>query len=367
MKQLTTCALVLVIAMASQAEATNVPYMEVQYDQLPDGNWEYIYDVYGGGSSWFVNVGLSGFDASAIINQAPAQSYGGHTGTLLQKWDYIAANNPATYERYVYGSYSTDGATWTLLSDSDTPVGPKDWTIDNTWHAPSEYVGAPYVIWVVPSMLYPGQIAGDGQSLIFKARQVGGAALDGLIFTFRILHPNSPAPINWSSYSYLSSTTTGTILGPAEIVSVSLDIKPGSDANSVNLKSMGLLPVVVYGSEELDVTEISLDTLLLNGVGPRLMPDGSWHVSFEDVDGDLLLDLVIHFEMQALGIEPGMTDLTLTGLLMDGTGLQGADAIRIVPDFNGDLMVNATDLAIMKHSYGAAGVGFELGDANADG
>ena len=146
-----------------------------------------------------------------------------------------------------------------------------------------------------------------------------------------------------------------------------VDIKPGSDPNSVNLKSMGLLPVVVYGTEGLDLTEIDLATLLLNGVSPRLMPDGSWHVSFEDVDGDLLLDLLVHFEMQALGIEPGMTDLTLTGLLMDGTGLQGADAIRIVPDFNGDLMVNATDLAIMKHSYGTAGVGFEFGDANADG
>ena len=151
---------------------------------------------------------------------------------------------------------------------------------------------------------------------------------------------------------------------PATLV---LDIKPGSDPNSVNLKSMGLLPVVAYGSEELDLTEIDLETLLLNGVEPRLMPDGSWHVSFEDVDGDLLLDLVMHLEMQALGIEPGMTELALTGALMDGTELQGADAIRIVPDFNGDLMVNATDLAIMKHSYGTAGVGFELGDANADG
>lgn len=215
MKQLRIYALVLVVALASQAaQGDPVPYMEVQYTQLPDGNWEYIYDVYGGGSAWFIDVGLSGFNASAIVNQAPATSYGFITGTLLQKWDHLAANNPATWERFVYGSYSTDGATWTLLSEADPPLGPKDWTIDNTWHAPSEYAEAANLIGSIPGMLYPGQIAGDSQSLSFKAKQSTGAALDGLIFTFRIVHPASPGPIAWSSYSYVTSLTTGTIMGP---------------------------------------------------------------------------------------------------------------------------------------------------------
>ncbi len=218
MKQLRICALVLVVALASQAaQADPVPYMEVQYTQLPDGNWEYIYDVYGGGSAWFIDVGLSGFNAAAIVNQfGPVAGYG-QTGTLLQKWDYLAANNLLSWNRYLYGSYSTDGATWTLLTAADGygGVNLEGWTIDNTWHAPSEYVGLSlFAGLTVPAMLYPGQVAQDGQSLIFRSHAASGNILDGLIFTFRIVHPASPGLIDWSSYSYVTSLTTGTIMGP---------------------------------------------------------------------------------------------------------------------------------------------------------
>ena len=45
---------------------------------------------------------------------------------------------------------------------------------------------------------------------------------------------------------------------------------------------------------------------------------------------DGLLDLVCQFQ-NPLALEPGDTVAVLTGLTVDGTPIQGQDAIRIVP------------------------------------
>jgi MYXO-CTERM domain-containing protein len=135
-------------------------------------------------------------------------------------------------------------------------------------------------------------------------------------------------------------------------LAILLDIKPGSNDNPLNLKSKGVLPVAVYGSADLDVTQIDLATLLLNGVGVRVKPNGDYHASFDDINGDGVMDLVLHFATQALGIDPADVELLLTGMLTDGTEIEGGDGIRTVPDFNGDLLISATDLARLKADFG---------------
>ncbi|KKN83785.1 hypothetical protein LCGC14_0296100 [marine sediment metagenome] len=372
------------VAQAGAGTRSFVPgdtYVEcISYRQLGAGDdfpgmWEYVYDVVGSTAAdgqnhaWTRDVYLRGFDGTQIVNQYYSE-WAEYTG-LTQRWDDHTTEGLSWWMGYQlrteYPSYwdevSPGVHEWVLPDPADPNAA---WGMINQWHTGDEYAHE------LSFWNQPGLVDEDGVTWQNASGVTNFQYLAGLLLTFRIVHPYSPGDVQWETWTNYTTgdpdLVSGTTIGPVvEIVSVSLDIKPGSDANSVNLKSMGLLPVVVYGSDELDLTEIDLDTLLLNGVGPRLMPDGSWHVSFEDVDGDLLLDLLVHFEMQALGIEPGMTELALTGVLMDGAELQGADAIRIVPDFNGDLMVNATDLAIMKHSYGTAGVGFEFGDANADG
>jgi hypothetical protein len=73
-----------------------------------------------------------------------------------------------------------------------------------------------------------------------------------------------------------------------ELLSVQLDIKPGSCPNPLNVKPFvdppvnakpkkgGVLPVAVLGTGEFDVSDIEVSTLLLNGVA-------SLRYGFEDV------------------------------------------------------------------------------------
>jgi hypothetical protein len=148
--------------------------------------------------------------------------------------------------------------------------------------------------------------------------------------------------------------------------SVDIDIKPGSDRNPVNLKSKGKLPVVLFGSEEVDVSEIDLATLLLNGVALPEKNNGKLFASFDDEDDDGFRDLIMHFILQDLGIEAGTEELLISGSFLDGSIFKGSDSISIVPpgDANGDGIVSAADYASVQACFGEAG---DVGDANGDG
>ena len=126
-------------------------------------------------------------------------------------------------------------------------------------------------------------------------------------------------------------------------VKVSVDIKPQSCPNPVNVKSKGVLPVAILGSDVLDVTDIELDTILLEGVGPLrgsyedvanpVIDETECACTSEGADG--YMDLTLKFEIQdiitALGdvFDGEMWMLHLTGKLKDGTPIEGTDCIVI--------------------------------------
>ena len=81
-------------------------------------------------------------------------------------------------------------------------------------------------------------------------------------------------------------------------VPVIVDIKPGSVPNSVNLKSKGVLPVAILGTEDFDVNDVDIDSLLFGD--PLLIDNGGTAVSplrssLVDISGDGLLDLTLKF------------------------------------------------------------------------
>ena len=135
----------------------------------------------------------------------------------------------------------------------------------------------------------------------------------------------------------LKVTLASAVPEPA-IVPFELDIKPGSDPNSVNLKSKGVLPVAILSTDEFDVSDINVTTLLFGD--PLLLDDGGTPASplryaFEDVSDDGLLDLTLKFSMRDLvgydALGPDTIEGLLTGELFDGTPIEGLDSIRIVP------------------------------------
>jgi hypothetical protein len=119
---------------------------------------------------------------------------------------------------------------------------------------------------------------------------------------------------------------------------VSVDIKPGSDPNPINLTSKGVLPVAILSTEEFDATLVDVDTLLFGD--PLLIADGKAPVSplrsnYEDVDDDGLDDLTLKFSMQDLldneVIGAATVEGYLAGQLVDGIGIAGRDMVIIVP------------------------------------
>ena len=125
------------------------------------------------------------------------------------------------------------------------------------------------------------------------------------------------------------------------VILVDIDIKPGSDPNSINPGENGVLPVAILGSDTFDVTQIDPGTLRLGSVlittrGSAKAPKTAF--SIEDVDGDTYDDLVAFFRVQDLvnagALDETTTELTLTGNLkteFGGTPIEGTDLVRVVP------------------------------------
>jgi hypothetical protein len=112
----------------------------------------------------------------------------------------------------------------------------------------------------------------------------------------------------------------------------SIDIKPGSDPNSINLGEQGKLTVAILGCSDLDVTQIDPDTIMLGSAG--LATRGKKEklaFAYDDIDNDGYPDLVVHFNVQELGLTESDTSLTLIAKLFNGFGIIGVDSIRIVP------------------------------------
>jgi hypothetical protein len=122
-----------------------------------------------------------------------------------------------------------------------------------------------------------------------------------------------------------------------------IDIKPQSCPNPLNVKSKGVLPVAILGSEDLDVRDVDPATILMEGVPPL-----RW--DYEDVatpfPGELCdcwtegpdgwEDLTVKFEKQAIVAALGDVEdrdtlkLTVTWNLYDGLSMEGADCVVIL-------------------------------------
>jgi len=108
------------------------------------------------------------------------------------------------------------------------------------------------------------------------------------------------------------------------VLAVDIDIKPGSDPNSINPNSKGVVPVAVLTTGDFDATTVDPDTVVFAGASPL-----RW--AMEDVDRDGDIDLLFHFKTQELGLDEGSTEATLTGATHGGTSIQGTDTVNIVP------------------------------------
>jgi hypothetical protein len=126
---------------------------------------------------------------------------------------------------------------------------------------------------------------------------------------------------------------------------LAVDIKPGSCPNPLNVKSQGVLPAAILGTDTLDVTTIDPASVRLAGVEPLRwaiedvatpMADSAEDCECTTEGPDGYDDLTLKFDTQAIvaalgDVEDGAElELTLTGALYDGTPIEGSDCIRVI-------------------------------------
>ncbi len=121
-----------------------------------------------------------------------------------------------------------------------------------------------------------------------------------------------------------SATFSGvTVNGCLLTLPATIDVKPGSYPNSINLGSKGVLPVALLAGAGLDLETVDATTVTFAGAAAQ-----RWVM--EDVDGDGDLDMLFHFRTKDLGLTVSSTTGSLSGLTTIGQPFQGSDSVRIV-------------------------------------
>lgn len=104
-----------------------------------------------------------------------------------------------------------------------------------------------------------------------------------------------------------------------------IDIKPGSDVNSINLKSKGVVPVAILTTDDFDALAVDSESIMFAGAYPV-----RWQI--EDVDGDGDDDILLHFKTADMtDLSPGSIEAILTGSTLEGVPFSGLDSVNIVP------------------------------------
>ena len=154
---------------------------------------------------------------------------------------------------------------------------------------------------------------------------------------------------------------------------VEVDIKPGSCPNPVNVKSIGVLPVAILGTEDFDVNAIDPASIELAGVGAIRSSYGDVASPVLDANDcncietgpDGYLDLTLKFKTQEIVSAIGEVNkgdvltLQLTGVLFDESHIEGTDCVVIVgrfkpfnkADFNRDKKVDMADFAEFAENW----------------
>ena len=114
-------------------------------------------------------------------------------------------------------------------------------------------------------------------------------------------------------------------------VPVAVDIKPGDNTNSISLSSKGKVPLAILSTTTFDARAIDPRTVTLAGAFVAQDPPGHLLASFEDVNGDGLLDLVLHFRTADLQLNKASSSAVLQGKTFSGELIRGTAGVKIVP------------------------------------
>ena len=121
--------------------------------------------------------------------------------------------------------------------------------------------------------------------------------------------------------------------GGSPVLAVEIDIKPGSDPNSINCRNENeMIAVAVLTTEVFDAADLDHSTVIFEGAGENHMDmtSGQPLRHEEDVDHDGDSDLVFHFRSGETSLTCASTVGVLAGETWDGTAIESSGLVRMV-------------------------------------
>ena len=104
---------------------------------------------------------------------------------------------------------------------------------------------------------------------------------------------------------------------------VTINIRPWSKDNKIDLQSKGFIRVAVLSTPEFDAKQVDPKTVLFAGAKPLC-----WVRM--DVDRDRDKDLLLLFHIPDLNLTEDSTEAVLDGKTLDGQSFEGRDAVQVV-------------------------------------
>jgi hypothetical protein len=127
-------------------------------------------------------------------------------------------------------------------------------------------------------------------------------------------------------------------------LTVPIKIRPESPRNDVNLTSKGRLPVAIFSTPDFNATRVEADTVRFGPKRARPVAGGDDEEDdrddreerekrkrklgkIEDLNGDGLPDLLLHFRIQEIGLTCADKQATLTGFTVRDELISGSDSV----------------------------------------
>ena len=154
---------------------------------------------------------------------------------------------------------------------------------------------------------------GPGQSVDFRGFSGGGVSSFRVTGIAPLVDAANPAafPIKLE-FNTQTASFAMLPLSATPMVSVTVDIKPGTFPNTINLGSRGTVPVAIISTVAFDARTVDPLTVTVAGASVKVKANGTMS-SFEDVNRDGLLDLLVHVSTEAFQLTNGDTEAVVEG------------------------------------------------------